>query len=368
MATPAPLSRRSGPWQRRLALGPALLAAALPTGCLDSAPEADLPAPVPGVRIIGAPGTEPGLFVTPRAIAADAHTLWVVDRSGRVQRLDPRTGRCIEFFWLTRSQRGYPTGLAVGPDAEGNPCLYLADTHEHRVLVYRVTPVDPAIIGRTDLRPAWEPTTPEPARVVGGFGTAPGQFTYPCDVAVLADHAGRAERFYVSEFGGQDRVTVFDASWAPVRVIGGPGRPEDPDQPRFTRPQSLAIDPAARELLLCDSINSRVGRLSLEGELIAWVTPRPGPEPEQAPLSHPRGIHAPGDGTALLAEFGGSRLRRLDLASGRVLGAWGAPGRQPGALAEPWDLAVLDGTVYVTEGRNGRISASGDPGLWRPRR
>lgn len=344
----------------------ATLAAALPAACIDAPADADAPRPIPNVRVIGAPGTEPGLFVTPRAIAADDHTLWVVDRSGRVQRLDPRTGRCIEFFWLSQSQRGYPTGLTVGPDAQGNPCLYLADTHEHRVLVYPVTPIDPAIIGRADLRPASAPSPRSPARVIGGFGTDPGSFTYPCDVAVLPDPAGRALRFYVSEFGGHDRVTVFDASWAPLRVIGGPGRPEDPDQPRFTRPQSLAIDHAARELLLSDSINGRVGRLTLGGDLIAWVTPAPGHD--HTPLSHPRGIHAPGDGTALIAEFGGSRLRRIELASGRVLGAWGSPGREPGALAEPWDLAVLDGAVYVSEGRNGRISASPDPDLWRPRR
>lgn len=61
------------------------------------------------------------------------------------------------------------------------------------------------------------------------------------------------------------------------------------------------------------------------------------------------------DHTALVAEFGGNRIQRIDLTTGQSLGIYGSPGRGKGHLASPWGVTILGDTVYALDSGNNRV-------------
>ena len=91
-------------------------------------------------RVLGEPGREPGQYMYPRGIASAEGQLWIVDKGARVQRIDPETGRSERIFQTPKFDNGKPTGLTIAtmPGGGGGLGVYVADTHEHRILVYDV--------------------------------------------------------------------------------------------------------------------------------------------------------------------------------------------------------------------------------------
>ena len=89
-------------------------------------------------------------------------------------------------------QAGKPTGIGIAPDGK----VYLADTHYARVLVYSADG--------------------EELKRFGTSGEGPGQFLMPTDVAIDADGS-----LYVSEYGGNDRVSKFSPSGEYLFSFGG---------------------------------------------------------------------------------------------------------------------------------------------------
>ena len=290
-------------------------------------------------RVLGEPGRAPGQLMYPRGIASADDQLWVVDKGARVQQLDPETGRGIRLFTTPKYDNGKPTGITMAPmpGEDARLGLYVADTHEHRVLVYDVAS-----------------GSDEPALEFGSMGIEDGQFTYPTDVAVLTDGAGRVERIYVSEYGGHDRISAFSPELEFLFSFGEFGVAHEGDSTEhrvvFDRPQSIAVDSDARELIVTDACNHRVGRFTLEGEHIAWIG---GGTSDM--LRYPYGLELIGRRQALIAEFGGNRVSRVDLDSGEVLGVIGEPGREMGQLAMPWGIAVLGDELFVLDSGNNRI-------------
>ena len=107
--------------------------------------------PIESATTIGGLGDTPGRFAFPRAIdvSADGRSLWVIDKSARVQKIDPTTGKCLALFHMPAMDLGKPTGFCIAPgrDEAGQWCdelLYIADTHYNRVMVYRPMPDAPA--------------------------------------------------------------------------------------------------------------------------------------------------------------------------------------------------------------------------------
>lgn len=317
--------------------------------------------------LFGESGNNPGQYGYPRCIDSDANTLWIIDKLARVQRIDPTTGHAITAFKMPRFENGKPTGITVWESADPaspGPVVFVADTHEHRVMVYQATPH------------AQSTQDEDPPTLLASFGTAgegPGQFIYLTDVAVLTTEDKRAvQRLYISEYGGNDRINIYepDGPWSPagapptfhfVRSFGHFGSGDTRDDVQLSRPQSLAIDTRAKELIVNDSCNHRVGRFTLEGELIAWYG-KPD-EPTDAPgrFKYPYGLALLGDGSALVAEYGNNRVQRIDLATGDCLGLFGQGGRSKGQLATPWGLTVLGDTVYVLDSGNSRVQAFDKP-------
>jgi hypothetical protein len=310
-------------------------------------------------RVLGEPGTFPGQFAYPRAMDFDGTSLWVIDKTARVQQIDPATGRAGHWWRMPEAALGKPTGISVGPatlpDGSLGRAIYVADTHYHRVIVYAL--------------PEGVPESPreiEPVLLAsfGSAGTEPGQFVYPTDIAVLlTDDGDGVERIYISEYGGNDRVSVFDAEYGFLFSFGSLGDGLDPTVLEFSRPQSMVIDVERRELVVTDACNHRLGRFTFDGDLVGWVgTPEPGAD---APVrfDFPYTLWLLADSTVLVTEFGSSRLQRVDVVGGESLGVFGTAGRGEGELATPWAAIVENRVTYVLDSGNNRIVVTELPGV-----
>lgn len=333
----------------------ALLLASNAGGCGSDTPPGFLPVE----RVLGETGTHPGQFRYPRGmdtfVLDGRAVLAIVDKTSRIQLIDLDTGNSLGSLRTLKSDLGMPTGLTVAP-FPGEPsgqALWVADTHNHQVIVYRL-PFDHA----------GEPTAPDFA--FGEYGDQPSQFIYPTDIAVHTPEVGPAT-VYISEYGGNDRINVFkieDRSSAPTlifqRQIGLSGvamdAPED-DPAALARPQSLALRNSGRELVVVDAGRHRLVRFdTATGEPIAWTfgTTSDAGEPVE-PMRFPYGVTLLDDQLALVTEFGSSSLRVIELDTGHTVSTHGSPGRLEGQLATPWVGMVIQDELVILDSGNDRV-------------
>jgi DNA-binding beta-propeller fold protein YncE len=277
------------------------------------------------IGVFGELGLAWGSFSYPRGIAVEfshasmsaASSLFVVDKSGRIQRFSSE-GRYETGWRMPEIDQGKPIGLAVHPDGR----LFVADTHYHRVVVFD-----------------------RDGRRLGSFGsegTGGGQFQLPTDVAFDADGC-----IYVSEYHQNDRVTKWSPDFQYLESLG--------DAPiagaRLSRPGGLVFDDD-NTLWVADACNHRLIRFSPDGSVLA-VVGEFGDAPGQ--LRYPYDIALAPDGTLVVCEFEGARLQWFSK-EGRSLRTWGRPGRALGELFSPWGVARdPDGRVYVVDSLNNRV-------------
>jgi hypothetical protein len=363
-----------------LALG-VLLSLLSVAGCSKGLPTGG---PLPTLAVIGETGKLPGQFGHPRCIDNDGTTLWVLDRLARVQQFDVASGKPLQEWRTPKGDRGKPTGITIwkGP---GTPTLLcIADTHEARVLVY-------GIADETGKAPAADSDGRPPLLATfGAFGEDLGLFVYPTDVAIISTADGTGiSRMYVSEYGGNDRVTVWEpapgttpnGAWVPSLVAeseSGEARQEAPTfvatgsfgsfgsgPDEFNRPQSLAVwgglDNAMHtsddELIVNDACNHRVGRFTLDGKLKQWYGGANGSSDAPGAFSYPYGLCLLDDNTALISEFGNNRVQRIDLTTGDCLGLFGEGGRLRGQLVIPWGITVMNDKAWVLDTGNARVQS-----------
>ncbi len=215
-------------------------AACVLVACAGCGPRREPVRDAPDTAAIGSFGRNPGQFSSPRAVACDAKgNVAAVDKTGRVQVFD-KTGKLVTHWRMPDTGKGTPTGITFDPKGD----LLIADTHYHRVIKYST---------KGDLLTQF-----------GSYGEGDGQFIYPTDVAVAKDGA-----VLVAEYGKNDRVSVFDASYRFVTQWGGHGAEEG----HFRRPMGLAID-AAGAVYVADAVNHRIQKFSPSGKfLVAWGGP-----------------------------------------------------------------------------------------------
>jgi len=276
-----------------------------------------LPADEPEA-VFGETGLGPGEFSYPRAIAVAADdAVFVVDKSGRIQRFSPEGD--FEAGWhMPEYAAGKPVGLSVHPDGR----LFVADTHYHRVVVFDCDGMELARFGQE--------------------GTGPGQFLLPTDVAF-----DRAGRIYVSEYGGNDRISRFTARLEFELSFGG----ADSSPARLSRPAGMVFD-GDDTLWVADACHHRICRFDTEGRLLQTFG-QMGRAPGQ--LRYPYDIDLMTDGSLVVCEYGNNRLQWFSPA-GQSLGVWGGAGRRPGRLAYPWGAARNHaGRLYVVDSGNNRV-------------
>jgi ABC-type Fe3+ transport system permease subunit/sugar lactone lactonase YvrE len=267
----------------------------------------------------GRTGRGPGQFMYPRAIErlADGHML-VMDKTGRIQTFNSDHDS-VRSFRMPRIEQGKPTGMSMGPDGH----LYVADTHCHRVCVF-------ALDGTLEHQ-------------FGQFGTDPGCFIYPTDVAFSGDG-----RIYVSEYGGNDRISVFNSEFQFLYAFGSPGS----EQGQFSRPAAVCVDSERQILYVVDACNHRIALYDLDGTpRTYWGSMGLGP----GQLRYPYDMVLMDNGDVLVCEFGNNRLQRFN-AQGESLGTYGQAGRNLGQLAYPWGVTVdAHERAYVVDAGNNRI-------------
>jgi DNA-binding beta-propeller fold protein YncE len=265
-------------------------------------------------------GTGPCQVVYPRALTYSPKddSFFLIDRMARVQHLD-HSGKFLAEWRMPEFQVGKPVGVSVGPD--GN--VYVPDTHYHRVVVY--TP-DGKLL-----------------RMWGSAGTGDSQFIYPTDVAW--DSKGHV---FVSEYGDNDRIQVFDASVDPPKFLYKFGAFGANDG-QFSRPQSMVIDQDI--VYVTDACNHRIAVFKSDG---TFVRNMGSVGSGLGQFRFPYGLDEDREGRLVVCEFGNNRVQLIDKQTGQGLRTWGHAGRDPGQLAYPWGVAVdkRDRVVAVDAGNN----------------
>ena len=269
------------------------------------------------LAIWGQPGRTDGKFYHPRALAATANRVYVVDKTYRVQAFSTN-GEWLATWPLEEINRGYPSGMGVTPSG----ALIVADSHNHRVLVY-----DHA--GNVVL-------------TFGAEGGGPGEFTYLTDVA--CDSQGC---LYVSEHGRNDRIQKFDAQGRFLMEWGSTGS----EQAMFRRPQGLAID-AEDHIYVADAANHRVQKFDARGNWLATIG-QAGRGPGE--MLYPYDLAIGPGGALLVCEYGNNRIQMFDRL-GLPVAVIGKPGHEPGAFSSPWAVEWVEGVgLIVADTLNHRL-------------
>jgi DNA-binding beta-propeller fold protein YncE len=308
---------------RRFPALPALAALALlpALGCTSGGEAtASGGAPEVSVTVLGGPGDTPGRFSRPRGIACEPDgTLYVVDMSGRLQKLS-RRGEPLLSVEMPASAEGKANGLTwLAPRGAEPALLAVADTHYRRITVFRAA--DLSLVGFR----------------------ASGEFLFPTALAAVD------ERWMVTAYGDRSQVAALGAGDGAVIARFG----KDGDAlGELARPMGVALGPEG-DLYVADSCNHRVEVFGPDG------TPRralgrSGTGPGE--MRYPYGIAVDARGRVVVAEYGNQRVQVLDGRDGRSLRVFGRAGGAPGEFSSPWGLA-LDGAgrVYVADRDNNRI-------------
>ena len=177
----------------------------------------------------------------------------------------------------------------------------------------------------------------------GSYGKGDGRFIYPTDIAFADDG-----RLFVSEYGGNDRVSVFDGAGNYLYAIGSPELPPI----NLARPSAVCVDGQTEELYIADACHHRIVVTTLDGSFIRTFG-RLGRLPGQ--LRYPYDLALLSDGRLVVCEYGNNRIQIFSRA-GESLGTLGRAGRGLGQLAYPWGVAVdRRERAYIVDAGNNRI-------------
>lgn len=241
-------------------------------------------------------------------------------------------GSGISFVWQVSDPGApygplaYPNGVEVSADGS---LVYVSDSGKARVVVL----------------------TSSGAGVLqfGSYGTGPGQFRLPCDVAV--DAAGN---IFVADTMNH-RVQKFSPAGAFLLQIGSFGSGAG----QLNAPHGIVVNRATNTLYVVDTMNHRVARFSTVtgAHLGNWGSRGTG----SGQYRYPHDAALDLAGNLYVTDFVNHRVQKLS-DTGTVLAIWGsrghpcAPGDLPGQFQHPWGIAG-GANIYVSDMSNHRIQA-----------
>jgi len=253
--------------------------------------------------------------------------MFIADSGGdRILRyaLDPNS---LQPYGAPRSTSGLgikrPQGVGVNPKGDR---LYVPDNQNHRLLV-----LDSSSLTRI--------------ATAGTFGSDPGEFKFPYDVAVDARNPNQA---YVGD-NINGRVNVFDAGGLGfLGTFGGDGYRVG----RFSIVRAVATNPVdpAGGVWVADTANNRIQRLNGDGVVTsAWGIAGRGP----GYFTRARGVAFRGDGTIAVADTFAHRAAVM-APDGTYIGMFGRISKLNGFAAPGKDTAnqmtLPSGLAYDTSG------------------
>lgn len=337
-------------------------------------------------------GSATDMFVYPGAVAVDASgRLFVADTQNSRIRLFDRNGALLRDFGSegSRYQMDPDTwmpslelwGAAANPDRLLYPLgialddhnrLYVADTSNHRVLVFAVGPAPDYAFTLITAFGSWGGwASASNGALVQGHAPAPGDLNYPMGVAVDS----RTRRLFVADtWNGRIQVYNFDASAtaydaAHATSIGSPG--EAPGQ--LDAPQSLAFDADRQRLLVADTNNHRVQifdpyaaggatLLASLGNIDEYGEGHPGAEPRQFYMPGGVAVYANG---FVVADTGNDRIQMFDASGCYQLSIQSPSIMAPGNVSAPQGVAAdRDGRrIIVADTNNHRVQIFQPSGL-----
>jgi sugar lactone lactonase YvrE len=284
-------------------------------------------------RVIGAQGSDPGLFNRPRGVAvAPDGSLYVADtENNRIQHLS--TDGSVLQVWgsfadVSQGQApggtfNQPWGVAVGPDGS----VYVADTWNHRIEKFTA---DGQFV-----------------KMWGYFGQAenPDALWGPRDVAV--DSQGHV---YVTDTGNK-RVVIFDADGNSITQFGSAGF----GLGEFDEPVGIAVD-SQGQVYVADTWNQRIQVFS-EGtdgsytplnswDVAAWY----GQSLDNKPY-----LAVDNNGHLFATDPEGNRVLEFTT-DGKFVQYWGDFGQGTDSFDLTGAVAVdAEGGVWVSDTNNGRL-------------
>ena len=179
-------------------------------------------------------------------------------------------------------------------------------------------------------------------RSFGQSGSAPGQFQYPCGVAV-----DRADNILVVD-NGNHRIQKFTAEGKFVAIVGSKG-----DKPlQFNFPIGIDISPSEK-VYICDQHNHRVQILNPD---LTFSTSFGSWGSGDGQFNRPFDVAFDSRGNVYVADGENHRIQ-VFTEEGHFLRKFGKEGRGDGELNWPAGVAIdSDDVVYVVKGNNHRIS------------
>jgi len=200
-----------------------------------------------------------------------------------------------------------------------------------------------------------EPLPPPrgPLMAFGGFGTEPGRFDRPTDIAI-----GPGGMYIADQFNS--RVQRFSLDGQFLGAWGGrPTQDEPPGDGQFLEPVGVATD-AAGNVYVSDFRADRVQKFTADGQFILkWGTTGTG----EGQFQRVGGLAVGPDGFLYVVDPANGRIQKFD-ADGRFVDSFGTSGTLPGQLFTPRGITTnAAGDVFVAdrnEGQVKRFSPSGE--------
>ncbi len=186
-------------------------------------------------------------------------------------------------------------------------------------------------------------------RILGGQGSAPGQFQRPRDLEVAADgslYVVDTDNHRIQHLAPDGRVLHIWGTYGDITAGFAPGG-------SFNQPWGIGLA-GDGSVYVADTWNHRIQKFTAEGEFITmWGYFGQGEAPEA--FWGPRDVAVDAQGRVFVTDTGNKRVVVFD-AQGNYLTQFGSAGYAPGQLDEPVGIAIDSlGRIYIADTWNRRI-------------